>query len=254
MRLNHDVLVVFSGRMFAGKDYVAAQAGLPTKGFSDPMYQLTEYFFGTTDKTAPGIRQFLQRLGQWGWGCLNEDCPATPERASLTHAIRTHGKEMTKDYAWVDWSEYGRRQDFWVNICLTCLGLVGTRFTPDEPGSLFPCRQPKAVAITNARFMHELKPCRSAGFNHYHIRCTEETRRERMEMRGYKFNENADNDVSEQLAKQFDSDLPDNTVVWNDTRPAPTGRSYLTVDRFVGLINPQATPRSRGPVRVAMPC
>lgn len=244
MRQQNDRLFVFSGRMFAGKDYVAKTAGLTIKGFADPIYQICEFFTGTSNKSVPGIRRLMQQIGQWGWGCISDEYPMTAERATITRQIRRHGSEMTRDFRWVDWSEYGSRQDFWVNIALMRLGLVeSSRMQPtaycidSRQRLLFPIpqRDPYALAITNARFTHELAPCRNAGFEHFHVRCSEETRRLRMMMAGYEFKAQDDADASEAMARSLDSDMDDARVIWNDVNPPPPGRDYLSVTDFVQM-------------------
>lgn len=239
MRQQNDRLFVFSGRMFAGKDFVAKSAGLTIKGFADPIYQLCEFFNGTANKSVPGIRRFLQQIGQWGWGCVSETYPHSTERATITRAIREHGKEMTRDFRWVDWSEYGKRQDFWVNIALTGLGLTarsnGQSFLFAEMNR----REPYELAITNSRFEHELLPCLNAGFSHFHVRCTEETRRLRMTLAGYEFRPQDDEDASEQMARRLDMDMPESQVIWNDAEPMPAGKDYMSLSAFVDLLHGQ---------------
>lgn len=244
MRHKNDRLFVFSGRMFAGKDFVAKSAHLRIKGFADPIYQLCEFFNGTSDKSVPGIRRFLQQLGQWGWGCVSEVYPHSTERAAITRAIREQGATMTRDFEWVNWAEFGRRQDFWVNIALTSLGLTRQTFSSRAQEFLFPELDPRAeidLAITNARFEHELKPCMRAGFLHFHVRCSEETRRLRMMAAGYAFNAQADTDTSELMARTLDSDMHDRQVIWNDTAPAPAGRNYLSLEEFVTEVVPKSS-------------
>jgi len=237
MHQQNDCLFIFSGFMFVGKDHVAKQASLEVKGFADPIYQLCESLCGTKDKSVPGIRRWMQVVGQWGWGCANDEYPNTPERSQFTRMIRRDGRELTRDFKWVNWSEYGSRKDFWVNILLTRLGLVGQLFERDHDSNyLFPEMRngkPYRIGITNARFAHELDTCTSVGFAHYHVRCTEETRRERMLMSNYAFDPKADNDVSELLAGRLDKDIPDYQVIWNDFRPMPEGHRFLTVSEFV---------------------
>lgn len=224
--------------MFAGKDFVAKSANLKIKGFADPIYQLCEFFNGTADKSVPGVRKFLQQIGQWGWGCVSDSYPHTAERAAITRSIREQGATMTRDFGWVNWSEFGKRQDFWVNIALTGLAIQSRTLAKKAQDFLFPemNQQPgMRLAITNARFAHELQPCLRAGFRHFHVRCSEETRRLRMIAAGYEYRPQDDADTSEALAKQFDSDMQDRCVVWNDNEPAPAGRDYMALDEFVCL-------------------
>ncbi len=250
MRLPNDRLFVLSGRMFAGKDFLAKSAGLTIKGFADPIYQLSEFFNGTSDKSVPGVRKFLQQIGQWGWGCVSNEYPHNSERAAIARAIRAHGKDMTRDFKWVDWTQYGMRQDFWVNIALTRLGLTSS---VEHNGQTFlfplPVRsEPYNLAITNSRFDHELKPCRNAGFNHFHVRCSENTRQVRMAMAGYNVRPEDDNDASEAMAKRLDMDMPEHQAIWNDTEPMPSGKRYLTIHDFINML--QLAPTSAEPTKV----
>ena len=215
--------------MFAGKDFVAKSAGLTIRGFADPIYELCEFFNGTANKAVPGIRKFLQQIGQWGWGCVSEAYPHSAERALITNAIRSNGASMTRNFKWVRWSEFGLRQDFWVNIALTSLGLT------TEAGQSFLLPRPAYnLAITNSRFEHELQPCLKAGFEHYHVRCSEQTRRDRMMLSGYELRPQDDNDASEQMAQRLNMDMPEQRVIWNDaSEVVPSGKRYMSVQDFV---------------------
>lgn len=224
MALQQDRLFAFSGLMFAGKDYVAQQLGLTIVGFADPLYEMSEYFNGTRDKSVPGVRRFLQQAGQWGWGCVNEQNPHSMERAVFVQQVRRFGKDVTQNFKWVDWSEYGKRKDFWVNILLTRMGLVDSEF--DIRG-----RPPfRNIAITNVRFDHELQPLRKASFQHYHVMCSERTRQARMEAKGYTWKPAELADTSEQLALRMPNDLPPNRIIWNDTEVSMP-KSYLCLDQ-----------------------
>lgn len=228
MQMQQDRLFVFSGLMHAGKDFVAKYANLQIFGFADPLYELSEHFHGTRDKSQPGIRRWLQTVAQWGWGCNNDEYPHTVERGMFTRLVRQQGVEMTKNFRWVNWSEYGSRQDFWANILLIRLGLrpVGSSQT-----FLFSDLRPNNIAITNARFDHELRPIKSAGFKHFLVACSEDSRRERMAKLGFSPTAKDQQDISEQLAQRLD--LPDERIIWNDHRPMPASRQFLTLDQFV---------------------
>lgn len=228
-----DRLFVFSGQMFAGKDFVAKWAGLQVHGFSDPIYELCEYFNNTRDKSAPGVRRWMQLIGQWGWGCVTEEYAFSPERSAFVEAVRHGGAHMTKNFGWVDWSEFGLRQDFWVHILLGKLKLTGSAKTDAQLRLAWDTREPFNIAVTNSRFEHELQPLRNAGFEHFHVRCSEATRRERMAKAGYKTNDKESFDIGEQMALRFNDKMPDHRVVWNDAEPMPEDRNYLTPDQFV---------------------
>ena len=50
--------IFFTGRMFAGKDYCAAQAKREIFGFADPLYYLATYFLDVL--SIPAIRMLLE--------------------------------------------------------------------------------------------------------------------------------------------------------------------------------------------------
>ncbi len=242
MRLQNDRLYAFSGQMFVGKDFVAKYARLTVFGFADPIYELCEHFNGTRDKSVPGIRRWMQCVGQWGWGCVDSEYEHSPERAVFGELVRRFGKDMTKNFKWVNWSEFGRRQDFWVNVLLTKLGLKGENQRRNGQMHLFD----KAidapgynVAVTNARFPHELTPIKASGFTHMHVRCSEETRRERMEKAGYSYRPVEAADKSEHMSLQFNNDMPDESVIWNDHRAMPEGKRFISLDQWAENSFPQ---------------
>ena len=238
-------LFAFSGEMFVGKDFTANAAGLKVLGFADPIYQLTKYLTGTDDKSAPGVRQMMQQIGQWGWGAETEKYPYSAERAAITHLIRTQGVTMAPDFSFVDFSQYGRRKDFWVNILLTRLGLAGSGIakTVDcASGETYTLHRktPSFIGVTNVRFDHEMNPMKNAGFEHWHVRCSEETRLRRMLDKGYIPKDKEKYDASEELAVRLNAEMPDHRVIWNDTVPIPAGKKYVLVEEFVQMVEAAA--------------
>ena len=101
--------------MFAGKDFVADTAHLKKLTVATPIYQIGKYLtgYGREDGAkVPGMRRLWQQLGQWGWGSVSEEYPITPERVLMCERIRNQAfpvTNMTTDYTWVDWSEYGQQ-------------------------------------------------------------------------------------------------------------------------------------------------
>lgn len=239
--------LAFSGQMLVGKDHCAGKTGLPIVGFADPIYELVEYFTGSRDKSVPGVRRMMQLIGQWGWGSCDEEYAWDPARCSLVHLIRCDGYAMTKNYGWVDWREFGKRQDFWVNILLCKIGYKARidgfpNFTDIDvkgPSFIEPTKR-KKYAVVNARFIHEMDPMRQNGFKHFHVMCSEETRRERMKEKGIKFDLNADQDKSERMAHEFNElaiagKLSGQRVIWNDHRPSPN-LEFLSLDGFLTIV------------------
>ncbi len=208
--------LAFSGLLKSGKDYVAEKIGYKTISFAEPLYALCAYFFGVCDKNNPDHRKFLQYVGQIGWGARHwKNYPDTIERATLTGFLRREGHSI---YPHRDWGSFGIRKDFWVTDLLDRLY---NRHNNDN------------VVVTNVRFEHEIVPMRDAGFQHYLVLCSEETRRERY---GGRIPPEIDNDKSEEFARELVNTIADEHVIWNDTRePVPARKNYLTVEQFCGL-------------------
>ncbi len=258
-KINTHTLYAFSGKMHSGKDFVAKTAGLGIIGFADPIYEIVKYYTGTADKSVPGIRKMMQYVGQVGWGCVSETYPFTPERATLTEQIRINGGMMSEDFQFVNWEQYGRRQDFWVNILLQRLGLrpvpTFVKRVPEfgQEGEILLTRTsqinnalvPENVAVTNVRFDHELEPLAGAGFQHYHVMCSEETRQRRMREAGYVVKAEEQNDTSEALAKRLDTEMPEEWVIWNDDAPVPPGKGYLIMADFLHKVSVDRRPAGK---------
>lgn len=226
--------LALSGQLRAGKDYIAGLCGYPIVGFADPIYKMVQHLTGSSDKTVPGVREMLQKIGQWGWGHVSKEYPWTVERALLikyVHEIHMrwlwHKENLEgfsephpfgDEFSWVDWSKYGTHhpnKDFWVKILLERADKLDR------------------VANVNTRFDHELEPLRLNGFHHYHVRCSEETRLERLG--GEAVDPKTLNDLSEQFALKCNDTMPDERIIWNDHRPVPEGKQYITVDQFKQL-------------------
>lgn len=225
-----------SGLMLAGKDHIAKAAEFTCMGFADPMYEIAEALLGTRDKSLPGVREFLQKAGQYGWGAVNDQYPLNIERVLFVSEIRkqTGNPNFTKNYTWVDWSRYGTF-GFWVNILLSRIDKIRKQEAAEA-------KSPLRIAVPNVRFQHEYGPLSADGsFVFVHVMCSEETRQERMAALGYKPKAGEATDVSEHFAMDLnrrallpdavlDSSLP--KIVWNDHRPSPQPW-FMTVDEFV---------------------
>lgn len=221
----------FTGRLKAGKDYVAAALNAKIFGFADPLYALQDHFFGThavTDpkqKDIPGARQFLQTVGQWGWGAVNEKYQLTPARAAFITMIRSLGAAgVFPAELQVDWESYGKDKEIWVKAALRRID----EFIAANPG--------QRIAIVNARFDHEFKPLKEAGFEHYHVMCSSKTWAERIAKAGLNEKSPAVLDMSEKLAHALDQNVikqisaqksgPMLKAIWNDSVPSPSQRLY----------------------------
>ena len=213
--------LALSGRMRAGKDHVAKTCGYKIVSFSQPIYWLLEAYCGTSDKRYPGIREMMQKVGQWGWGSVSQQYPITFERIGFTNWVRFKLHDYHGAYpslSGINWFQYGNQKDFWVRILL------------DRVAKLSPTEK---VAVVNVRFDHELAPLRDAGFSHYHVYCEESTRRSRFG--DEPFNESEQLDESELFAVQQKVLLPDDRVIWNDHNPVPPGKAYITIGQFIEL-------------------
>lgn len=224
--------LLFSGSLGVGKDYVAEKIGAKIFGFSDPMYQVASYLTGvkvtsTENKDVPGMRDLLQKIGQWGKNDVNEKYPYTPARAVFCYIVRSLGLRGAFEAPSVDWEQFGLDPDLWLKAC-------ERRIVAFQDGG--------RVAITNARFKNELEHFRALpDWDHWHVMCSPETWKERLAKKKLKPESKELQDVSEQLALALNRDVAKKLaartsnnrlrVIWNDTRPSPSPRLY-TVDQF----------------------
>ena len=228
----------FTGRLKAGKDYVAAALDAKIFGFADPLYVLLDHFFGTNavnnpkDKDIPGARQFLQTVGQWGWGSTSASHPLTPARACFVTMIRSLGaNNVFPAHLQVDWENFGKLRTLWVDAGLRRID------------SFLSEHSTKRIAIVNARFKHEFEPLAAAGFEHYHVMCSAKTWQARLAKAGIDSKSPVLTDLSEKLAHVLDQDAikkisaqkagPMLRVIWNDeVTPSPSPRFY-TLQSFL---------------------
>jgi hypothetical protein len=249
-----------SGGLRTGKDNIADYCGYEKLGFADPMYQIGEHFFGKQSKDS--MRSFYQFLGQYGWGRVDQDrFQLTPERAVFIDTIRRHGREMVSpEFRDVNWRKFGTTQTFWVEIFI------------DRVHKLLARQKDARIAVVNVRFEHELEPLKNAGFTHYHVMCSLPSLLDRLETLGkvthkasvtYEYHYSSTDyimhdeyslrnnlalyegwnetlvqemfDTSEQLALRLNNTIADDRVIWNDHRPQPEGRNFLTRDQFAAI-------------------
>lgn len=230
--------IVFTGSMCVGKDHVATSLGSVVLGFADPIYALVPLFFGRAcNKAEPGVREFLQKVGQWGRGEVNEQYPLTTERASFCRMVRMLGFDLTADLSdhaellkTVDWPQFGLQADLWIDSALK-------RSVREDR---------RRVAITNARFPNELKRLRDTeGWSHWHVMCSPKTWGERLAKQGLSTASPRVNDMSEQLAQKLNAAVLQAAkqpggkmqVVWNDTVPQPSNR-FFSLSELVSKLNP----------------
>ena len=217
--------LALSGLIDSGKDHVAERAGFAVVSFAEPMYRLCERLFGSCRYKEPAFidqRKFLQTIGQWGWGHHDrETCPHDPLRGAFTMLVRLHGSAMTA-MSEVNWGQFGLSKTFWADALIARIRTMEL----DVPAARH--------AVTNCRFEHEREPLRRAGFEHYLVLCTEETRERR---HGGPIPREINFDISEQFARDLANEFPDPQIIWNDDAPMPADHRYLTTDEFVSIAN-----------------
>lgn len=229
VKIKFPARIYTTGRLKAGKDHVLAALGCKVFGFADPLYALQELFFGSADKSLPGAREFLQKVGQWGRGLVNAQYPLTPERAVFTTMIRTMGPAglIPKDFL-VSWEDYGKEEGLWVRALLARVnqnGLQGLEI-------------PK-IGVSNVRFANEQAALKEAGFTGFHVTCSTQTLVKRLTAVGLDPKSLTVNDTSEALAKTVETaiqaELRKNPrgaklrVIWSDeSAPCPSPR-FITM-------------------------
>lgn len=228
-------LLFFTGKLKAGKDFVAAAAGAKIFGFADPLYQLASELYGievtsTQNKDVPGMREMLQQIGQWGRNEINAKYPLTPARACFVRLVRFVGPSLNSEFL-VDWADYGRNKNIWCDAVMRRVGH-------------FHSANPEArVAITNARFQNEFMALKEAGYRHLHIMCSATTWQARLAKSGLTPDSPQVKDLSEAMAASFDADVTKRlsaqrtgsrlAVVWNDPSAPPISTRLHTLDSFL---------------------
>jgi len=217
-------MLVCSGRMCSGKDYVALKAGYECVSIAEPLYRLASFYLGTKDKKIPEVRAFMQALGAWGRG---EEGPAEAggiSKEKVIKDVKNAGGKMTGLTA-VDWENFGTRKTFWLNSAADVAEkLAGEGIK---------------VAITNARFPEELEELKKRGFQHIHIVSTEVARLARA---GREYIPEIDENSTELMAMQLNDAVKKNgaegvqggIAIWNDLEPIPYP-GLITVQSFVQM-------------------
>lgn len=207
-----------TGRLKVGKDFILRHFQYVVMGFADPLYHLQNVFFPGTDKQSAGARKFLQAVGQWGRGVINDQYPMSTERAVFESLVRATGPASFMPS--VDWANFGRTDRLWVDALLKRLPQDGT-----------------AVGISNVRFENEMQALTEAGWTHFHIICSPETWAKRLRESGMTPQSPVVSDLSEKLAAFLDEDSlrrirlnpkgPKLRVIWNDPGvQCPSPRFY----------------------------
>jgi len=223
----------FTGRMKAGKDFCASVAGCKIFGFADPLYLLSNFLFGTSDKTVPGVRQFLQKAGQWGRGTVNSEYPLTTERAVFIQLVRALGRGKQLNDPLTDWENYGKAEGIWLNSCVARV----TEWRKANPT--------QRVAISNVRFVDEYNRLRELGWRHWHILCSPKTWEQRLAVEKLTLTSPEVRNYSEQFAIHLDADVHKKIsglgstrfhVVWSDPAAPPMSTRVHTVSDFLRTV------------------
>lgn len=224
------VKIFLTGRLGTGKDYVARAADCVILGFADPLYGVASRYFGrhinaTQGKEIPGVRPFLQTIGQWGRGEVSELYPLTTLRALFMERVREDGLAGNFGDEPIDWASYGHNPNIWLDALVARAAAL--------PSS--------RIAVTNCRFANEFERLQKEGFEHWHVMASAKTWTARLEKQGLKPESPAVKDVSEQLAAKLDASVirqcstqkngPKLKCVWSDeSTPAPSSRLSSVAD------------------------
>lgn len=196
------------GGFGSGKDYVAIRhfPGRTVIKVAAPLYRLAATLLGRpVDKTDPGGRETLQRLGAWGRGEVNSQHPLSAERAAAVAYIRDSMLPR-----------FGTSPSFWADAFI---------------GEL--TKAPGDTICTDIRFPEEIDRFNAHGPTVF-VLCSPITLAERRARCGYK--PSAASDPSEAIAESIIAAANRSTtelfnairlsgfrsVFWNDTPTGPT--------------------------------
>lgn len=222
-------LLFYTGRLKAGKDFVATATGATVFGFADPLYAMRRVFFGEVNKDQYGAREILQLFGQWGRGVVSAQYPLNASRASFTMMARSVGARGEFGDWGVDWRSFGRNEDIWLDAMLKRVESYS-----QEHGN-----EDKRIACVNVRFANEHKALTESGWCHFHVLCSANTWEERIRTAGLDPKSPAMIDTSEQMAIGLDRQAMQAAqrnpsamlrCIWNDDKqpsPAPKAFHYL---------------------------
>lgn len=232
-----------TGRLCSGKDFVAGKIGAEIFGFADPIYALAEYLLGVKvnaneGKDLPGVRKFLQTVGQWGRNEVSEQYPHSVERALFCRMVRGLTAQKAKLGAGVNWMRFGLDADLWIDGLLKRVASVESNAVD-------------IIAVTNCRFPNEYKRLSEAGYQHWHIICSPSTWLARLAERKLDAKSAVLSDTSEQLASNLNADLtrklsaakhgPKMRVIWNDEKLSCPSNRIHTFAEFTSLANQSNT-------------
>lgn len=225
--------IFFTGRICTGKDYCAKAVGATIIGFAEPIYYLAKRFLGVdvnadANKDIPGMRAFLQAMGNWGRGTINEKYPVTPARALFVDRIhRLAESGSLPEEFFVDWKQFGTDESLWLSAALARVAAA----LPDTT----------RLAFTQVRFKNEFTTLQSEGYTHFHVMTSSKEWAERLGSRNLKPAAPALRDTTESLAASLDQNVikqisgskngPKLHCIWNSSTPPPSPRLW-TLSEF----------------------
>lgn len=225
-------LLMFSGSLKAGKDHVAAAAGATTLGLADPLYRIREVFFGKVQKDQFGARSFLQTIGQWGRGTVDDKYPLSPARAAFSQMVRDMGGAGAFGFSDVSWKSFGFDENLWLDALLKRI----EKYT-QQPGN-----EDARIAVTNIRFKNEVDALTAVGFTHWHVMCGPETWNARLKAAGLDPKSPALDDLSEKMAQNLSAQAMQASrraptrklrAIWNDERQPAPSQAFFSLDEFL---------------------
>lgn len=226
-RLTFPNKIFTTGRLKSGKDHFLNVIGCRVHGLAEPLYELQKTFFNSDDKAAPGAREFLQAVGQWGRGVINDKYPLSASRAVFVTMIRAMGPGGLISRAQkVQWENYGKDDNIWLNALIARIQAS---------------QEAERIGVSNVRFKNEFDRLTQEGFTHFHVMCSLKTWTARLAKDKKTPQSPSVNDTSEQMAINFDRAVveqakkqpsgPKLRVIWNDREaPAPSPRFITLAD------------------------
>jgi hypothetical protein len=227
--------IFFTGRIATGKDWIADQINAEIFGFADPIYYLASHFFGVTvdrnqNKDLPGMRSWLQTIGQWGRNHVDAETPYTPARSLFITMIRSLAAAgvLSNKFS-VDWERFGADEMLWTNAIVR----RADAFRAENPD--------KRITTTNVRFEHEFKALKEGQWTHFHVMCSPQTWAKRLATKKLSPQSKEVNNVSERLAMALDANVAKQLkqqghqlkVLWNDPEVRPPSPRIRTVQQFL---------------------
>ena len=200
--------LVFTGMSGAGKSTIAKQLGFTELQIQDPIVALYRRYFPGQEPPA----DFLNTVLVWGEGAIDPKTPVTPARLLFIDFIR----QQSADLGGTDFGTPG----FWQRSLL----LRAAAASVNGP-----------VVVTTCTTGPMLTALKDAGFQHFHIACSNQTLPTRKRRQGA--NDALANTFSNQLVREVSMHPqgPQLPCIWNDGVPAPSPR-FLTLETLKQML------------------